>query len=169
MTERERKIIRILEIYRGNYYRDSIDERCSEQLREVSRVIGHAFDEAISRIKKELEDESNCHLEGRSDREAGEMKKAKKEVLGPLAKEAYGFKRAKDIKAKVALGPPEKPPKTAAAAKRSRSEAAKAAWANHRDKITRGINNFYARKRLATGNSKPKAKVKVPPQVQAQA
>jgi hypothetical protein len=55
MTEREQRIIRILEIYRGNYYRDATDERHPEKFREIFSSIGHALDEIIGRIKKELE------------------------------------------------------------------------------------------------------------------
>jgi hypothetical protein len=56
MTEREQRILRILEIFRGNYLRDATDERHPEKFREIFSSIGHAFDEAIGRIKKELEE-----------------------------------------------------------------------------------------------------------------
>jgi len=97
------------------------------------------------------------------------MSKVKKEVLVD-AKESHTEKKVRaPKKAKVALGPTElgKAKKAAAKPHRSRSEAAKAAWANHRDTITAGINRFFAQKKAAAGKVKPKAKAAAQPQPQA--
>ncbi|HUU37202.1 MAG TPA: hypothetical protein VMW46_03230 [Candidatus Desulfaltia sp.] len=93
------------------------------------------------------------------------------------AKEAYTAKKVRALKKvaamekSIALGPPKPTAaaKSAPAAKphRSRSEAAKAAWAAHRDTITAGINKFFAQRKPAA-KPKPKAK-KVAAQDQAQA
>jgi hypothetical protein len=176
MTEREEKILKLLQWYRADFYRSSVDERHPEGFRNRFRVLGNTLDEIITKVKAIIE-EPNGQVEVRKDKEARDMSK-KKEVLGPLALEgAFKCKKVKAPKSKSNdnLGPEQpklsKPPKTAAAAKpaRSKSEASIAVWENpmHRRNIIAGIKRAMAARKAAA--PKPKPKAKVPAQAPAQA
>jgi hypothetical protein len=56
MTEREQKILRLLQWYRSDFGRSAVDERNPPKYREIFSAFGRYMDEVIQKVKQIIEE-----------------------------------------------------------------------------------------------------------------